>query len=261
MIDAEGFLKIQIFDENLFLIGTASAGAADSVSVAAGQLDDDPEDEYVVSFVQPDNHVAAIAFNLNGSQVGKIVAKKGKQPSVAVGNFGGAGDTYVIAYLTPDNQLETAVYQGNGTLINQASVGKVSHSNVSVAELSATDPGDEYAISVVQSDGTVALIGFAADSTRLGKVTGGISYQPNIISGKSHLAASVILSDKKPAIIFLDNKGRYLGTGKGGVTASVSTIQLLDNNRDGIDDSGGLFYLDEAGNVRIGIYDLDGKKR
>ncbi len=262
MIDAEGQLKIEIFNKNLDLIGSGAGGIADSVSVSTGQLDDDPEDEYVVSLVQADGRVAAIAFNLDGSRVAKVVANEGKQPSIDVGNFGGTGDAYVLAYLTPDDRLETAVLQGDGTLIGQGSGGHASHIRVTAAELSSSNPGDEYAISLVQSNGTVALISFAADGTRLGKVAGGISHQPKVISSKtSGLAVSVILSDKKPAIIFLDNQGKHLGTGVGGVTASVSTIELLDTDNDGIDDTGVLVYLDEAGNPRIGVYDLEGKKK
>lgn len=138
-------------------------------------MDNDPADEYVVSLVQPDGRVAAIAFNLDGSRVGKVVANKGKQPSVDVGNFGGTGDDgYVLAYLTPKNQLETAVFKGDGTLLGQGTGGQASHIRVTAAELSPASPGDEYAISLVQAEGTVALISFAADGTRLGKVVGGL---------------------------------------------------------------------------------------
>ncbi len=286
MIDAEGHLKIEIFDENLKLIGTGSGGAADSVSVSTGQLDDDPEDEYVVSLVQADNRVAAIAFNLDGSRVGNVVANEGKQPTVDVGKFSATGDAYVLAYLTPDNRLETAVLQGNGTLIGQGGGGHASHITVSAAELSSSNKGDEYAISLVQADGTVALLSFAANGTRLGKVVGGISHQPKVISANfsgvpenlelpgvsdipgssidasdTSLAVSVILSDKKPAIIFLDNQGKHLGTGVGGIAASVATIELIDANFDGVDDTGVLIYIDDAGNPRIGLYGTDGKKR
>lgn len=206
---------------------------ADSVSVSAGQLDDDPEDEYVVSFVQSDGRVAAIAFNLDGSRIGKFVANQGKQPSIAVGNFGDTGDAIVLAYLTPDDHLETVVFQSDGTIIGQGSAGRASNITVTAVELSASRPGQEYAISLIQSDGTIALIGFAADGTRLGKVSGGIAYQPKVRrnffseSSKIALAVSVILPDKKPAIIFLDNQGKHLGTGIGGVNASVSAVGTL----------------------------------
>jgi hypothetical protein len=286
MIDAEGLLKIKLFDDKLNLIGTGSGGPADSVSVSTGQLDEDPADEYVVALVQSDGRVAAIAFNLDGSRVGKVVANEGKQPTVDVGQFSGTGDGYVLAYLTPENQLDTAIFKGDGTLLGHGTGGTASHIRVTAAELSSSKPGDEYAISLVQADGTVALISFAADGTRLGKVVGGISYQPKVISSdfsadteqnevpglaglpgisletsRTDLAASVILSDKKPAIIFLDSQGKHLGTGVGGVAASVATIELLDTNNNGIDDTGVLIYLDKAGNPRIGVFDTDGKRK
>lgn len=265
MIDENGLLKIEIFNSDLQLIGSGSGGTADTVSVSAGQLDDDAEDEYVVSIVQSDGRVAAISFNLDGSRLGKAVANHGKNPSVDVGKFENKKDAYVLAYLTLDNRLETATFRGNGSLIGQGLGGQANHITVKAADILQSTAEDEYVISLIQSDGTLGLIAFASDGTRLGKAEAGSTQQPELVSGffpekqDSGIAVSLIQADKKPTVIFYDNQGKRLGKGAGSVLASVSTLTLIDVDDNGVDEAV-LVYIDEAGIPHWETFAADGKK-
>jgi hypothetical protein len=267
MIDNEGFLKIKVFDRKLQLIGSASGGKADSISIAAGQLDNDPADEYVISFVQPNGVIAAIAYNLDGSRIGKAVVDKGKQPSIDIGKFDGKNNAYVLAYLDSDNQVKSATFRGDGSLIGKSTGERASYVSVKTANILPSSVEDEYIISIVQEDGTPSLIGFTANSTRLGKVTGNdFSLQPKVLPGQFPLensiglTVSLIQSDKKPALVFLDNKGNHLATGVGGVSAILSTHVLTDNNADQINEAV-LIYVDELGIPRWEVFGADGVKK
>lgn len=266
MIDSEGILKTLIYNSSFQLIGSGTGGIANSVSVSAGQLDDDLADEYVVSFVQPDGNIATIAFNLDSSQVGKAIAGLGKHPSVDIGKFNHKGNSYVLAFFNSNDQFETATFDGSGILIAQGYGELSSHVTVHAVDLLSNNSTDEYVTSLIQSDGTAALIGFTAGGKRLGKVVGGVSQQPNVTSGNFPgpndigIAATLIQSDQKPAIIFLDNLGNFLAAGIGSKSALKSSITLVDTDGDGIDE-GVLIYIDEAGIPHWEIFDANGIKK
>jgi len=271
MVDPDEHLKIEIYDAELHLIGTAAGDTAHSVSVSAGQLDNDPADEYVVSFVQADGRVAAITYNFDSSQVSHLVANQGSSPSVTVGQFDGTNNGYALAYLTPDGRLESGTLRGDATLISlgeTTSIGTVLAGQIVInaANILPSSPGDEYLTSLIQEDGTAALIGFTADGERLGKIVGNASQQPTVASGHfpgandTGLAVSLIQPDGKPAIVFLDNQANYIATGVGSTNASVSTLAVYDIDGDGIDE-GILIYIDQTGIPRWEVFGFDGVKK
>ena len=279
MVDPDGHLKIETYDAELRLTGTAAGDTAHSVSVSAGQLGNDPADEYVVSFVQADGRVAAIIYNIDGSQV-RLVTNQGISPSVTVGKFisnhnGFMGETlhdgYALAYLTPEGQLESGTYRGDASLIGQGETtsigtGLAGQIVINAANILPSSPGDEYLTSLIQEDGTAALIGFTADGERLGKIVGNASQQPTVASGHfpgandTGLAVSLIQPDGKPAIVFLDNQANYIATGVGSTNASVPTLAVYDIDGDDIDE-GILIYIDQTGIPRWEVFGFDGVKK
>ncbi len=267
MIDADGLLKVKIFDSELRQIGNGEGGLAHSISISTGQLDSDKADEYVVSLVRPNNQVEAFVFNFDGSQVGKAQIGQGKQPSIATGQFSESGDSYVVAYLSLDNQVKTATFHSDGTLIGRGNGDSARYVKVSKADFLPT-PKNDYVVSLIKTNGTAELIGFSFDGKQLGnKVMDGLSQQATVASGTfpgvndKGLAVSLIQANKKPAIIFLDNQGNYIATGVGATTASTATSVLIDDyNDDGIDE-GLLIYIDEAGIPRGETFGADGIKK
>lgn len=263
--DLDGNLAINIFGGGLNLIGSANAGQAHSISIAAGQFDVDLEDEFAVSFVKPDNTISVIIFNLDGSIVSQTSVGQGKQPSIAVGNFSGAGDnTYVISYLSLDNQLKSAIFHGNGSLISESTIArKATYTTVTSANLLGTGL-DDYIVSLTKPDGTAGLIGFSSNSTFLAEIYGGINEQPRVTSKSNTkgnvLAVSLIQPDKKPAIIFLDNQGNYKATAVGLSTATLATVKLLHVDIAGVPlpDQAVLVYIDEVGRLQQEYFDMNG---
>ncbi|MCF6202514.1 MAG: VCBS repeat-containing protein [Methylococcaceae bacterium] len=266
IVDAAGNLRVNIYNNNLELISTGTAGFARSISVSSGQLDDDPEDEGVVSFVQSDGRVTAVSFNLDSSVVGQVVADAGTQPHVAVGNFNASHDSFVLAYLSLDEQINTVTYRGNGTLISQGKAGKSSYLSLVASDILSAIEGDEYVTSIIQQDGRAGLLGFSANNVLLGEIIGEVSQQPEVATGHFPgendigMAVSLIQKDQKPAIVFLDSMGNYLATGIGGASATIATLTLADTNSDLIDE-GILVYIDEDGLPRWEVFGADGIKK
>jgi hypothetical protein len=259
-IDEHDIVHLNIYDHNLNLISQGQGGSAHSITMSAGQLDSDSEDEVAITFVQENGLVTTAAVNFDMSIIGVSQLGQGKHPSVAVGNFSSASSSYVMSYVTPDNRLKIATIQGDGTIISQHDAGVASEAKVSKANFSPTTPTDEYVISTRQTDGTVGLKWFSAKGDELNQLSGVTAEQPTVISRYSKtkeslgLAGSIILADKKPAVVFLDNQGRYLATGIGGKKAKVATVV------DGVDGSAALVYVDEDGLPRWEVFNSDGTK-
>ena len=268
MIDNDGRVNVNIYDDRFKLISHRQGGIGHSISISAGQLNHDRTDELVVSFIQENGKVLAAAVDIvndaDMSIMGLVQLGKGKQPSVAVGNFSEQGG-YALSYLTPENQLKTATIQGNGTIINQGDGGSARYAKVSKATFSPANPESEYVVSTRQENGVAGLVGFASNGSILGKLTGSVADQPTVVSGhfptesRYGLAVSLIQADKKPAVIFLDNQGKYLAKGVGKKTAQVATVVMDDVNVDDIDE-GILIYVDEAGIPRWEVFNSDGRK-
>ena len=263
MIDSEGNVAINVFDMKLRLVGSVNAGPAHSISIATGQFDDDRKDEFVVTFVKPDNTISAIVYNLDASIISQVTVGSGKNPSIAVGDFLGTGlNTYVVSYLSLDNQLKSAIFHGNGTLISESTLArKAIDAKVAKANLLGTDL-DDYIVSLVKPDGTAGLIGFSSNSTFLGEIYGGASLQPRVsanrIGENDVLTVSLIQPDKKPAIIFLDNQGNYQATavGKSKATMARSTVKYNYTGK-----YIALVYIDEMGKIQWEFFDMNGVKK
>ena len=266
IIDENGFIQLNIYDRGLNLISHGKGGKAHSIAISAGQLDNDLEDEVVVTFVQENGTVLSAAVNFDMSIVGSVQQGQGKNPSVAVGNFSNTSGSYVMSYITPDNQLKISTIQGDGTIISQTDGGTASDAKISTATFLPSTPEDEYVVSTLQPNGVAGLIGFSSNGDKLGQLTGGVAQQPTVISLYSKtkeslgeeslgLAVSLIQADKKPAVIFLDNQGNYLATGVGGKTAVTATIT------DGGSGKVILAYVDEDGIPRWEIFGSDGVKQ
>ena len=271
-VDKEGLINVNIYRDQVNgspfqLLSSGKGGKAHSISIAAGQLDDDFEDEIVVTFVQEDDTIVVAAINDDMSVIGIAQVGKGKHPSVAVGNFSVNGGRYVLSYISPDNQLKTAVFQANGTLISQGAGGYASYASVSNATFLPENPNDEYVVSTRQENGVVGLVGFSSDGSVLGQLTGGVAQQPTVISrdASQGLVASVIQADKKPAVIFLNNNGEYLATGVGSHKATVATVVTWcdwDCLVQGlVNESTALVYLDENGIPRWEVFGTDGVRK
>ena len=267
MIDNNGRVTVNIYDSGFNLISHGKGGVGHSISISAGQLNSDSNDEIVVSFVQENGKVLTAAIDIvnitDMSIMGLVQLGKGKQPSVAVGNFSEQGG-YALSYITSDNQLKTATIQGDGTIVSQGNGGSASYAKVSKATFLPEKLDGEYVVSTLQENGVAGLVGFSSNGSVLGKLTGVVADQPTVVSKHfstkdSHgLAVSLIQADKKPAVIFLDNQGKYLATGVGSKTAQVATV-ILDNV-DINGDAGILVYVDEAGIPRWEIFNSDGSK-
>jgi hypothetical protein len=229
--------------------------------MSAGQLDNDPEDEIAITFIQENGKVLSVGINFDMSIISSVQQGEGKHPSVAVGKFSDTSGAYVMSYITPDNQLKISTIQGDGTIISQIEGGSARDAKVSKATFSPSTPDDEYTISTLSPNGIVGLSGFSSTGELLGQLTGGVAEQPTVISRYSDaneslgLAVSVIRSDKKPAVIFLDNQGKILATGVGGKTATVATVA------DGGNGNAVLAYIDENGIPRWETFNADGVKQ
>ena len=261
-IDSDGMINVHIYGPQLKLLSHGKGGSAHSLSISSGQLDHDDEDEFVVSFVQPDETVVAASVNFDMSIIGVTQLGKGKHPSVAVGHFANDEGSYALSYITPDNQLKTATINSNGAFININDGGAASDAKISKATFIPNSSTDEYVVSTLQTNGIAGLIGFSSNGEVLGQLTGGVAQQPTVISryssdGKSiGLAVSIIQADKKPAVIFLDNQGNVLATGVGGKKAVMTT---LVNSGSGSGNTT-LVYVDERGVPRWEVFGVDGDK-
>ena len=290
MVDQNGSISLNIYSKNNFygnfdLISRTQGGQAHSIATSAGQLDNDPEDEIVISFVQENGKVLSVVVNsdisdktattfihdrgkslpagthLDVSIIGLVQQGVGKNPSVAVGKFSDTSGSYAMSYSTPDNQLKISTIQGDGTIISQVDGGSASDAKVSKATFLPSASQDDYAISTLSPNGRVGLSGFSSKGDVLGQLTGGVAQQPTVISRYSEtneslgLAVSVIREDKKPAIVFLDNQGHILSTAVGGKTAIVATVT------DGGQGNAILAYVDEDGIPRWETFSSDGVKQ
>ena len=271
IVDEQGLIKLHIYDvtghkfnivgAELKLISQGQGGKAHSLSMSAGQLDNDPEDEVALTFVQENGNVLSAGVNFDMSIIGLAQLGQGNNPSIAVGKFSDTLGSYVTSYITPDNQLKISTIQGDGTIISQIDGGSASDATVSKSTFVSSTSQDEYIVSTHQANGTSELTGFLSDGKVLGKLSLGATQQPTIISRYSEskvslgLAVSVIQADKKPAVIFLDNLGNILATGVGGKTAMVATVA------DGGNGNAILAYVDESGIPRWETFSADGVKQ
>jgi hypothetical protein len=266
-ITVDGTLLIDVVERAGTLIGQGSGGGVSSLSIASGQLDGDASDEYVVGLVQSDGRVAAISFNLDGSRVGKAVALPGLQPSVEVGDFDSNPNDreYIIAYRSPESTLETATFQGDGsTQIGRGTGGLCQDVTVAAGDFSQSLTGEEYAVSLVQSDGTLAMISFSADGTRLGKGVGGSTRNPRVAAGlfpqtnpNQGLVVSLLQADNLPASISFTVAGTRLGKGIAPLQAVAADVDTGDVNGDGFAEEV-MAYTDRFGFAQWAVFSSDG---
>lgn len=264
-IDHSGLMTLSIYDSNLNLISQRKGNgiSALALSISAGQLDNDTDDEIALVFAQVNGEVIAASINFDMSIISATKVGFGTQPSVSVGNFSNSNGSYILSYINNRNHIQIAIVEGNGTLVNQYDMKiQTRYAKISKASFLPSTPQDEYVVSYDKDFG-VELAGFSADGTRLGKLASDKGMQePNVSSGfftskNIHgLAASVIQNDKKPAVIFIDNQGRYLGTGVGKTSARVATA-IIDSSKYPIGD-GILVYISEEDIPIWNIFNADG---
>ncbi len=254
IIDRAGDLNVKSFSSTLGLKKEKKGGKAHSISMAGGL--GDGGNNGLITFVDESENVNAVVFDRDLSIVSVVQLGQGKQPQVSFGHFFGKPG-YVVSYLTVDNQLKIANVLVDGTLIGQVDGGAAIDVKVSRVSLLLNTPEDDYIVSIIQPDGKIALLGFTGQGVLLGKVVGNTAQQPTAVISVGHdkeaLAVAMIQSDKKPAVIFLDNQGHYIATGVAEKSAiSVDVEPWGDGAR--------LIYLDDEGVIRYEKFNLKGER-
>lgn len=263
-INSDGNLATAIFDGYGSELGRGSGGQCSNVAVAAGQFDNsDHQLEYVVTLLQADSTLGAITFKADGSRIGKGAGGVCSDLSVAAGNFDGDSndDEYVISLLQSDGTLAAISFQGNGTRIGKGTGGLCSSLNVDAGNFrSDNDPRDEYVVSLIQSDGTLAAISFYGNGTRIGKGVGGICTNVNIASGvfketdpMNGYVVSLNQADNTPAAIFFKADGTRIGKGAG-TEAVVSTDIACGNIEGGSYDDAVMAYVNQLGQMKWVVF-------
>lgn len=220
-VQKDGKLATMVFDSNGRRLSKGVGGLSSDVHVVAGQFDADPYDEYVVVLRQADGTLAAISFNHDGTRLGKGVGGVCSNLGVAAGNFDNNpnDDEYVVSLIQSDGKLAAITFQGNGARIGKGVGGLCSDVTVAAGNFrSDNDPQDEYVVSLIQADGTLAAITFYADGKRIGKGVGGACFQPKVTTGRfdataplDGYAVSLKQADGSAAVVFFTAKGVRIG--------------------------------------------------
>jgi len=191
----------------------------------------------------------------------------GLQPSVDVGDFDSNPNDreYVLAYRSSESTLETAAFQGDGsTQIGRGTGGLCRDVTVAAGDFSQSRGGEEYAVSLIQSDGTLGMISFAADGTRLGKGVGGSTRNPRVAAGlfpqtapSQGLVVSLLQADNLPASIAFSVTGTRLGKGIAPLQAVAVDVDTGDLDGDGYAEEV-MAFTDQFGFARWAVFASDG---
>jgi hypothetical protein len=268
MIGLDAELEVALYDADGTLLGRGGGGTCSWVSIVSSQLDQDPQDEYVVGLIQGDGQAAAIGFNPDGSRLGKLLTGQGFEVEVGVGDFDGDPrlPEVVFAYRALDSTLRTEVLDVFGNRLGTAGAGECRETRLAVGNLSG-DQNAEYAVSLSQSDATTAEIAFAADGTRLWKGEAGPGWGPRLATGyflatapNDGILTAMIQSDGTPVAILFGAGGQRLGKGVAPEPALVSDVAAGDVDGDGFDEAI-LVYLNSEGTTRWAIFHETGEVR
>ncbi|MEA3278086.1 MAG: hypothetical protein U9Q81_22925 [Pseudomonadota bacterium] len=267
MIDGDGNLAVALYDGDGSLIGGGSGGRCTAVSVRSAQLDADPEDEYLVGLIQSDRRAAAIAFNPDGTRLGKLLTEAGFQAEADVVDFDGDPTSIevVLAYRALDSTLRTEVFDAAGNRLGVGSGGQCTDVKLTVAH-PAEGAGGDYAVSLIQSDGSLGAIAFSAQGSRHWKGVGGATFAPQLAAGHflatapyQGVVVSLIQADGRPAAIFLGEGGIRLAKGVAAAPGLVADVATGDLDGNGVSEAI-VGYLDTDGNTRWSVFTENGSE-
>lgn len=263
-----GSLAAILFNSDGSRLAKVVGGVCSQIDVAAGQFDRDDKSEFVVSLIQSDGTLAAIVFDHDGRRLFKGVGGKAFAPRVATGNFdaNSLDDEYVIALQHSDGTLAAITFQANGQRMRKVAGGPASNIDIAAGELkSGNGAYEEYAVSVVQTDGRLAVITFSPDSQRIGKGVAGSGASSQVPVGRfpqtsplSGPALGVMNTSETPSIIFFSADGTRLGKGATGFLAQKVGVGACDFNNDGSDE-GIVAYVDREGRLKWAAFDAYGR--
>ena len=243
-VQGDGNLATIVFDSDGTRLSKGVGGRCSDVHVATGQFDTDSYDEYVVALRQENGTLAAITFNHDGTRIGKGIGGVCSNIDVATGNFDGnaSDDEYVITLIQSDGRLAAITFQDEGARIGKGVGGVCSNVSVAVGKFSpSADLRDQYAVSLLQQDGTLAVITFDATGKRIAKGVGGRARNPQVASGHfskttpfDGIAVVLEQEDSYVAVIFFNGQGDRIGK----YVTYLDTRSLFDVNTGDINSCG-----------------------